>query len=79
MRRDDFTLQLFPNERIVVNFAGGGGADQGIEDALGRPVDVAINHDPQAMAMHRANFPNAVHHIEAVVAGGLVDLPLLLR
>lgn len=68
MRRDDFTLQLFPDERIVVNFAGGGGADQGIEDAFGRPVDVAINHDPQAMAMHRANFPNAVHHIEDVWA-----------
>lgn len=66
MRRDDFTLSLLPDERIVVNFAGGGGADQGIEEAFGRPVDVAINHDPIAMAMHRANFPHAVHHIESV-------------
>lgn len=66
MRRDEFTLSLLPDEKIVVNFAGGGGADAGIEAAFGRPVDVAINHDPIAMAMHRANFPRAQHHIESV-------------
>lgn len=44
------------------NFAGGGGASSGIEAALGRPVDVAINHDAEAIAMHRANHPRT-HHL----------------
>lgn len=44
------------SEMIVVNFAGGGGSCTGIELALGRRVDVAINHDPEAVAMHRANL-----------------------
>ena len=39
------------NELIIDNFAGGGGASTGIELALGRYVDIAINHDPQAIAM----------------------------
>ncbi len=39
-------------ELIVDNFAGGGGASTGIELATGRPVDIAINHDPDAIAMH---------------------------
>lgn len=38
------------NELIVDNFAGGGGASTGIELAVGRPVDIAINHDPEAVA-----------------------------
>lgn len=47
---------------IVVDcFAGGGGASMGIEQALGRPVDVAINHDPLAVTMHEANHPDTVH------------------
>lgn len=46
---------------VVDNFAGGGGASSGIEAALGRPVDYAINHDAQAIAMHRANHPETVH------------------
>ena len=46
----------------VDNFAGGGGASLGIEQALGKPVDVAINHDAQALAMHRANHPDTVHY-----------------
>lgn len=46
---------------IVDNFAGGGGASSGIELALGRPVDIAINHDPEAVAMHRANHPTTEH------------------
>lgn len=45
----------------VDNFAGGGGASKGIEAALGKPVDIAVNHDPEAVAMHRANHP-ATHH-----------------
>lgn len=51
---------------IVDNFAGGGGASSGIEAALGRPIDYAINHDPRAIAMHRANHPRTVHLISNV-------------
>jgi DNA (cytosine-5)-methyltransferase 1 len=46
---------------FIDNFAGGGGASTGIESALGRPVDVAINHDADAIAMHRVNHPNTLH------------------
>lgn len=51
---------------IVDNFAGGGGASIGIMQALGRPVDVAINHDPIAIAMHRVNHPDTTHYLENV-------------
>lgn len=51
---------------IIDNFAGGGGASTGIEMALGRYVDIAINHDPAAIAMHRANHPNTKHYCEDV-------------
>lgn len=44
-------------ELFVDNFAGGGGASTGIELAIGRSVDIAVNHDPDAIAMHRANHP----------------------
>lgn len=53
-------------ELIVDNFAGGGGASAGIEAALGRPIDYAINHDPEAIAMHRANHPHTHHFCESV-------------
>ena len=46
---------------IVDNFAGGGGASTGIEAALGRAIDIAINHDEQALRMHAANHPGTVH------------------
>lgn len=46
---------------IVDNFAGGGGASTGIEQALGRAVDIAINHDEQAIRMHEANHPRTKH------------------
>ena len=46
---------------IVDNFAGGGGASLGIEMALGRSPDIAINHDPEALAMHAANHPQTLH------------------
>lgn len=49
---------------VVDLFAGGGGASVGIEAALGRSVDVAINHDPIALAVHRANHPGT-RHLEA--------------
>lgn len=45
------------DEIIVDNFAGGGGASTGIELATGRPVAIAINHDPDAILMHRTNHP----------------------
>ena len=49
------------DEIIVDNFAGGGGASIGIELALGRPVDYAINHDPAAILMHKTNHPYTKH------------------
>jgi len=67
MKRDAFSLPLdLGSELIVDNFAGGGGASTGLERAFGRPVDVAINHDPEALAMHAANHPNTAHYCESV-------------
>ena len=51
----------FLDEIIVDNFAGGGGASTGIELATGRPVTIAINHDPAAILMHRTNHPYTEH------------------
>ena len=51
---------------FVDNFAGGGGASTGIEMAIGRSVNIAINHDPDAIAMHKANHPNTRHYCESV-------------
>ena len=53
-------------EIIVDNFAGGGGASTGIEMAIGRSVDIAINHDPNAVAMHTTNHPETLHYCENV-------------
>ena len=53
-------------ELFIDNFAGGGGASTGIEMAIGRSVDIAINHDPDAIAMHRANHPHTKHYCEDV-------------
>lgn len=49
------------DEIIVDNFAGGGGASTGIELATGRPVTIAINHDPAAILMHKTNHPYTEH------------------
>lgn len=65
MIRDQFLLDL-SRELIIDNFAGGGGASTGIELALGRHVDIAINHDPEAVAMHALNHPQTEHHCESV-------------
>lgn len=54
------------SEIIVDNFAGGGGASTGIELATGRSVDIAINHDPNAVAMHTTNHPDTLHYCESV-------------
>ena len=53
---------------FVDNFAGGGGASTGIEMATGISVDIAINHDPEAIRMHKANHPNTKHYCENVWA-----------
>ncbi len=54
------------NELIIDCFAGGGGASTGIEMALGRQVDIAINHDPDAILMHRTNNPDTLHLTEDI-------------
>jgi DNA (cytosine-5)-methyltransferase 1 len=54
-------------ELVVDNFAGGGGASVGIEQAIGRPVDLAINHDAEAIAMHKANHPATRHLCESLL------------
>ena len=56
---------------IIDCFAGGGGASVGIEMALGRPVDIAINHDHDAILMHKTNHPDALHLTEDIFS---VDL-----
>lgn len=54
------------NNLIIDCFAGGGGASVGIEMALGRPVDIAINHDPEAIRMHTVNHPDTLHLTEDI-------------
>lgn len=56
----------FADEIIVDNFAGGGGASTGIEMATGREVAIAVNHDPDAILMHRTNHPLTEHYQESV-------------
>lgn len=57
---------MINGELIVDNFAGGGGASTGIELATGYSPDIAINHDPEAIRMHRTNHPNTKHYCESV-------------
>lgn len=59
---------MINGELIVDNFAGGGGASTGIELATGYSVDIAINHDLEAIRMHKANHPNTKHYCENVWA-----------
>lgn len=54
------------DELIIDNFAGGGGASMGIEMAIGRQVDIAINHDIDAVRMHEVNHPHTKHYCESV-------------
>ena len=53
-------------ELIVDCFAGGGGASTGIRLALGRDPDVALNHDPVALAIHKANHPGSIHYCQDI-------------
>jgi DNA (cytosine-5)-methyltransferase 1 len=67
MKRDAHTLPLdLGNELIIDNFAGGGGTSTGLEAAFRRPVDIAINHNPEALAMHALNHPHTKHLCESV-------------
>lgn len=54
------------HELIIDLFAGGGGASTGIELAVGRHVDIAINHDPDAVGMHEINHPQTEHYLKDV-------------
>jgi DNA (cytosine-5)-methyltransferase 1 len=65
--RATFEALLRPGELVIDSFAGGGGASTGIEAAIGRPVDIAINHSPQAIAMHAANHPETKHYCENIL------------
>lgn len=58
--------EMNQQEIIVDSFAGGGGASEGIHLALGRGPDIAINHDPEAIALHAANHPDSTHYCEDV-------------
>ena len=60
-------------ELIIDLFAGGGGASLGIEWAMGR-VDIAVNHDPEAIAMHQANHPRTRHFCESVFRVNPLDV-----
>jgi DNA (cytosine-5)-methyltransferase 1 len=53
-------------ELVIDLFAGGGGASTGIEQAIGRHVDIAVNHDPEAVSLHAANHPQTRHFISDV-------------
>ena len=59
---------MIDGKLVVDNFAGGGGASTGIEMATGISVDIAINHDPEAIKMHKANHPSTKHYCENVWA-----------
>jgi len=61
-------------ELVVVNFAGGGGSCSGLDAALGFPPDHAVNHDPDALGMHRINHPDTLHHCEDVFEVNPFDL-----
>ncbi len=64
-KRGRAQLDMF-DEIMVDNFAGGGGASTGIELAAGRPVTIAINHDPDAILMHKTNHPYTTHYQASV-------------
>jgi DNA (cytosine-5)-methyltransferase 1 len=65
MKTPQFLLPL-AHELVVDLFAGGGGASTGIEAAIGRHVDIAVNHDPEAISLHEANHPQTRHFISDV-------------
>lgn len=58
--------KMINGELVVDNFSGGGGASTGMEMATGISVDIAINHDPEAIKMHKMNHPSTKHYCESV-------------
>lgn len=62
------------HELVVDLFAGGGGASCGIEQGIGRPVDIAVNHDPMAITMHEANHQQTRHFCESVFSVNPVEV-----
>jgi DNA (cytosine-5)-methyltransferase 1 len=60
-------LRIFSDETCIDGFAGGGGTSTGFEMAIGRSPDVAINHDEEALAMHRRNHPTTRHYPEDIL------------
>ena len=66
MRKTNIGQTSLDVEIIVDSFAGGGGTSTGIELATGRPVDAAINHDPDAILMHKTNHPYTEHYQASV-------------
>jgi DNA (cytosine-5)-methyltransferase 1 len=65
MLQPQFLLPI-AHELVVDLFAGGGGASTGIEQAIGRHVDIAVNHDPEAVSLHQANHPQTQHFVSDV-------------
>lgn len=61
MLTPQFVLPI-ASELVVDLFAGGGGASTGIEQAIGRHVDIAVNHDPEAVSLHEVNHPQTRHY-----------------
>ena len=64
IRRGEEVIKM--DDLIIDCFAGGGGASVGIEMTLGRHVDIAINHDPEAIRMHEVNHPDTIHLTEDI-------------
>lgn len=62
---NQFILSI-ADELVIDLFAGGGGASTGIEQAIGRHVDIAVNHDPEAVSLHEANHPQTRHFVSDV-------------
>ncbi len=65
MISNQFILPI-ASELAIDLFAGGGGASTGIEQAIGRHVDIAVNHDPEAVSLHQANHPQTRHFVSDV-------------
>lgn len=67
-QREAYAVSFYKmKDKIIIDcFAGGGGASVGIEMALGRQVDIAVNHDPQAIRMHSVNHPDTLHLTEDI-------------
>ena len=65
MLTPQFVLPI-ADELVIDLFAGGGGASTGIEQAVGRHVDIAVNHDPEAVSLHEVNHPQTRHFVSDV-------------